>query len=411
MASGREREAAMRTSSARWVAAWVGLLAAACGAAAGGEVRFEKVTLDKAFRSEGVAVADVNRDGKPDVLAGDVWYEAPSWRMHEVLDARAYDPAKDRSRCYLNFACDVNGDGWVDSVVIGRPGGPCTWLENPKGKAGRWKQRGICDSACNETPLFTDLLGTGRAVLVFATGGRMVWFAPPGKAGAAWATGAISGPKAPGTDRYSHGLGVGDLNGDGRRDVMTTAGWWEAPADRAKGPWTFRKAKLGAACADMHAYDVDGDGDADVISSSAHRYGIWWFERVGAGKGMSFRQHEICKDFSQTHALRLADLNGDGLKDLVTGKRYFAHRGKDPGAGEPAVLYWFELRRKPSRNVTFVPHRIDDNSGVGLQFEVTDLDGDGRLDVVTSNKKGVHAFLQRAPGGRPAGRGAAAGGA
>jgi len=324
MASGREREAAMRTSSARWVAAWVGLLAAACGAAAGGEVRFEKVTLDKAFRSEGVAVADVNRDGKPDVLAGDVWYEAPSWRMHEVLDARAYDPAKDRSRCYLNFACDVNGDGWVDSVVIGRPGGPCTWLENPKGKAGRWKQRGICDSACNETPLFTDLLGTGRSVLVFATGGRMVWFAPPGKAGAAWATG---------------------------------------------------------------------------------------FERVGEGKGMSFRQHEICKDFSQTHALRLADLNGDGLKDLVTGKRYFAHRGKDPGAGEPAVLYWFELRRKAPRNVTFVPHRIDDNSGVGLQFEVTDLDGDGRLDVVTSNKKGVHAFLQRAPGGRPAGRGAAAGGA
>ncbi len=376
---------------------WIAVSAAcACGAA--GEVRFRKTVVDRAFRSEGVAVGDVNRDGRLDVLAGDVWYEAPGWKMHEIRPAGKYDPARDRSSCYLNFACDVNGDGWVDSIVIGRPGAECYWYENPGKDLGHWKQHLVCKSACNETPLFVDLLGSGKRVLVFATGGRMTWFAASGKPPGRWDAHAVSGPKAPGTDRYSHGLGVGDLNGDGRNDVIITAGWWEGPAVRTKGPWTFHKAKLGPACADMHAYDVDGDGDADVISSSAHRYGIWWFEQTRGRDGVEFKQHEICKSFSQTHALRLADVNGDGLKDLVTGKRYFAHRGKDPGAREPAVLYWFELRRPKKGKVEFVPHEIDDSSGVGLQFEVTDLNADGRPDVVTSNKKGVHVFLRKAAG-------------
>ena len=363
--------------------------------AAAGEVRFAKTVVDPAFRAEGVAVGDVNRDGKADILAGDVWYEAPRWRMHEIGKARKFDPGKQRSGCYLSFACDVNGDGWVDSIVIGRPGGPCVWFENPKTAPGRWKRHAVCEDVCNETPQFADLLGTGKPVLVFATGGRMVWLAPPRRPAGKWDTHAISGPKGAGTEKYSHGLGVGDIDGDGRSDVLTTAGWYHAPKDRTAKPWPFRRAKLGPACADMHAYDVDGDGDADVLSSSAHRYGIWWFEQVRTEKGAEFRQHLICKDFSQTHALHLVDLNGDGLKDLVTGKRYFAHRGKDPGAREPAVLYWFELRREKGKP-RFVPHRIDDDSGVGTQFVVRDMNADGRADIVTANKKGVHLFLQQA---------------
>ena len=387
----------MGHSSLARAAVWLGILACAAPAAPAGEVRFRKVVLDRAFRSEGVAVADVNRDGKRDVLVGELWYEAPDWKAHEICKPGTYDPAKDRSTCYLNFAADVNGDGWLDSIVIGRPGSACYWFENPAGKAGPWRRRLVCKSACNETPLFADLWGTGRRVLVFATGGQMCWFAASGKPGGPWDAHAVSATKAPGTDKYSHGLGVGDVNGDGRNDVLTTAGWWQAPADRAKTPWPFRKAKLGPDCAHMLVYDVDGDGDADVVTSSAHRYGMWWFEQTRGAKGAAFKRHEICKSFSQTHALRLADLNGDGLKDLVTGKRYFAHRGKDPGAAEPAVLTWFELRRGAKGKVEFILHKIDDDSGVGLHFEVTDLNGDGRLDIATSNKKGVHLFVQEPP--------------
>lgn len=389
------------SDAAAWrVFVWVGLLAAGAQAARAGEVRFQKTVVDAAFRSEGVALGDVNRDGKTDLIVGVAWYEAPRWRMHEIQPTRKYDPAKDRSPCYISFAADVNADGWVDSIVIGRPGAECFWFENPKGKPGHWARRVVCKSACNETPQFADLLGTGGPVLLFGTGGRMTWFAAPKDPTGPWQAHPVGPKGGAGTAKYAHGLGVGDMNGDGRKDVITTAGWYEAPKDRGAGTWPFRRAKLGPAAADMYAYDVDGDGDADVVSSSAHAYGIWWFERIASPKGTEFKQHLICKDFSQTHALHLVDVNGDGLKDLVTGKRYFAHRGKDPGAHEPAVLYWFELRRDPKAAPRFVPHRIDENSGVGTQFAVGDVDADGRVDVVTSNKKGVHLFRQR-PAARP----------
>jgi len=360
------------------------------------DVRFARTVLDRAYRAEGVAVADVNRDGTLDLLTGEVWWEGPSWRMHEVARPGTYDPAKDRSTCYVNHACDVNGDGWVDSIVIGRPGGPCYWFENPGKTPGHWKRHLVCKSACNETPRFVDLFGTGRRVMVFGTDGRMCAFAPPGKAAADWARVVLTAEKAPGAERYGHGLGVGDVNGDGRADLVVTAGWWEAPADRTQTPWAFHKAKLGKPAAQMPVYDVDGDGDADVISSSAHKYGIWWHEQVREGEKISFREHEIARDFSQTHAVCLADINGDGRKDFVTGKRYFAHQGKDPGAREPAVLVWFELQRPAKGTVRFVPHEIDRDSGVGLNFAVADLNADGRPDVATANKKGVHVFLQAA---------------
>jgi len=375
-------------------------------------VRFQKIILDKTFRSEGVAVADVNRDGKPDILAGDVWYAAPDWKMYEIRPVGQYDGSKGYSQTFVNFAQDVNGDGWADSIIIGLPGEPCRWYENPKNKPGHWKEMIVANSACNETPLFADLLGTGQPVLVFAVRpeGLMAWFSVPKDLEGLWDMHVIAGPNAPGTDRYSHGLGVGDVNGDGRNDVLITEGWWEAPqarpepgrGDRAQTNWQFHPAKLGPACANMLVYDVDGDGDSDVITSSAHNYGIWWFEQKAGANGSEFTQHVIFNDFSQSHAIILVDINGDGVKDLVTGKRYFAHQGKDPGGYEPVVLYWFELRRGQlaalaagqGGRVEFIPHKIDDDSGVGTQFEVADINGDGRPDIAASNKKGVHIFLQ-----------------
>jgi len=364
--------------------------------ASANDVRFKKIVVDQTFRAEGVAVGDVNHDGKIDVLAGDVWYAAPDWKMHEVRPVGQYDGSKGYSNCFANFAQDVNGDGWVDSIIIGLPGGPCLWYENPKNKTGPWPERKVADSACNETPVCLDLLGNGREVPLFAVRpqGIMAWFSVPQDLTGLWNMHIIAGPDAPGTKKYSHGLGVGDVNGDSRNDVLIKEGWWEAPRDRTKADWKFHPANLGPDCADILVYDVDGDGDSDVITSSAHNYGIWWFEQLPGPDRPRFDLHLISKEFSQPHAIRLVDMNGDGTKDLVTGKRYFAHQGKDPGGHEPAVLYWFELRRLKQGKVKFVPHKIDDNSGVGTQFVVADVNADSKPDIVTSNKKGVHVFLQ-----------------
>jgi hypothetical protein len=383
------------------LAAGAGAPAAAPAPAAAGpwEVSFRKIVVDETFRSEGVAVGDVNHDGKLDIMVGDLWYEAPNWKVHEIRPVGKYVAAKGYSKCFNCFAADVNGDGWVDQIVVVFPGKPGCWYENPRNKPGHWKEREFAPSVCNETPLFEDLLGDGKGVCVFGCDGAMVWAAPAADANKPFDLHKIDpGPKAPGTDKFSHGLGVGDVNGDGRNDVVINTGWWEAPADRTKEGWTFHKADLGPACANMLVYDVDGDGDADVISSSAHNYGIWWYEQKPSPAGPVFVQHEIAKDWSQSHAAILADMNGDGIMDIVTGKRHLAHNGGDPGAKDPAVMYWYELRRPEKGKVEFIPHKFDDSSGVGTQFVVCDLSGDGRPDVVTSNKRGVRVFLQN--GGR-----------
>jgi len=377
------------------VALMVGLVALACH---GGEVTFRKIVVDTTFRAEGVATGDVNHDSKRDILSGDVWYEAPNWKMHEIRKVGTYKAAGGYSRCFANFAMDVNADGWVDSLVVVFPGKECFWYENPKNAKGHWRQRVVTKDASNETPIFVDLLGDGKRRLVCGSGGKMTWFSRPKNLEGLWTHHAVSGPKAPGTKRFAHGLGAGDVNGDGRADIIIPQGWWEAPKDRTKGPWTFHKVPFGPAAADMFAYDVDGDGDNDIISSSAHRYGIWWFEKTKDG----YKQHEIFKAFSQTHAMHLVDVNGDGLKDLVTGKRYFAHNGNDPGGKDPQVLYWFELTRPSKGKVKFIPHKIDDSSGVGTQFDMADMNGDGLVDIITSNKKGVHVFLQSRTGAAPA---------
>ncbi len=380
----------------RFAAVTLAAIVLGIGSLAAGEVRFKKTVVDKTFRSEGVAIGDINHDGKTDIFAGDVWYAAPDWTMHEVRKVGAYDP-KGYSQCFQNFSCDVNGDGWIDSIVVTWPGKECFWYENPKNKPGHWKQRLVTKTAANETSLFADLLGTGRKVLICGVLPQrvMAWFSIPKNLDDPWDMHAVSGPNAPGTQNYSHGLGTGDVNRDGRTDIIVTEGWWEAPEDRTQSPWTWHPVKLGPTCADMIAYDVDGDGDNDIITSSAHNYGMWWHEQVKGAEGITFKMHEFFKAFSQTHAMHLVDMNGDGLKDLVTGKRYFAHGGKDPGGKEPAVLYWFELKRPAKDKVRFVPHKIDDDSGVGTQFEVADFDGDSRPDIITSNKKGVHLFIQQ----------------
>jgi hypothetical protein len=385
--------------------------------AAAQQVEWEHIQIDSVFRSEGVAVADLNRNGKLDVIAGDVWYEAPDWTMRAFRPVGEYDGSKGYSRSFANFAYDVNGDGWDDIIVIGFPGEPCHWYENPKGDFdGHWKEHVIWHSAANETPLFTDLTGDGKPELVFGSEPeRQMGFLPlppHDRATSKWDFQAISEPGDPrrnGSFRYYHGLGVGDVNNSGRSDVLIPHGWWEQPEKLDGGPWTFHPWTLSAdgtgdpmPAADLHVYDLTLNGVNDVIMSSPHAYGIWWFENVGSNEAPRFRHHVIDDSFSQTHALALVDINGNGTKDLVTGKRYFAHQGNDPGGRDPVVMYWYEIRREKGRPPQFIPHEIvaGRDTGIGTQFVVRDVNGDGLPDIVLSNKKGVNILLQRRPGDR-----------
>ena len=366
-------------------------------------LKFARTQLDATFRSEGVAVADFNGDGLHDIAAGYVWYAAPDWKMHTVVEkAPVYDP-KGYANSFVNAARDMDGDGLVDLLVVDFPGTPTWWFKNP-GAANidqPWQRFEVTPVSNNESPHFIDLVGDATPEWVMGVSPdadqpdgprRYMAYLTPGKSPTdKWVIHRISKNAAPGTMKYDHGLGIGDMNGDGRKDVVVPAGWWEQPADlESATTWDFHPAPLGEKSSQMHLYDFDGDGDQDVVSSSAHDFGIWWHEQTAPNQ---WTTHEIDTSFSQTHGLCMADMDHDGLPDLITGKRWWAHGGRDPGGDQPAVFYWFRLTRQDGRPV-WEPHLFDRNSGPGTQFTVIDVNQDGRLDVATSNKKGVHLFLQ-----------------
>ena len=383
------------------------------------EPKFERIPLDATFRSEGVTVGDFNKDGKLDVAAGDVWYAAPDWKMtrfrqplnQQGKPTEAYDGSKGYSNCFASFTYDLNRDGWDDIIAVGYPGDPSYWYENPKNQSGDWKASEIWHSACNETVLFTDLNKDGTPELILGSQPERqmgyLTIPPAEKCYQKWAFTPISEPGDPnenGTFKYYHGLGTGDVNSDGRLDVIIPHGWWEAPAKPGAGPWAFHPLPLakdnqGAPlpASNIHVIDLDLDGDNDLILSSAHAFGIWWFENPGKDSTEPFKYHLIDESFSQTHALALVELTEKNKPVLVTGKRYFAHMGSDPGEFQPVVMHWFDIERAKGQPPRFIKHEIEAgrDTGVGTQFTVVDFNQDGRLDIVLSNKKGVNVLLQK----------------
>ncbi len=396
--------------SPRSLAALSALALVPLAAAQSAPAAFTKLKLDASFYAEGATIADFNGDRVMDIAAGPRVFLGPDFKKSVVYRSpHAFDRLS-YSNNFLTYSDDFNGDGRADILVIGWPGKEAFWFENPApGTPGDWPQHLAYFNVDTESPGFADVDGDGKADIIAGSGGRLGYMTRQAKdAKAAWTFHPVTPPGK--WQRYSHGIGAGDVNGDGRPDLLEANGWWEQPASLAGDPvWKFHAQAFGGGGAQMYAYDVNGDGRADVLTSlAAHSYGLSWFEQLRDPAGaITWRQHTITsakpeekvKDvqFSQLHALMLVDMDGDGLKDLVTGKRHWAHGDKgDPDPNGPAVLYWFKLTRSGG-TAAYEPIRIDDDSGVGCQFPVADLNGDGQPDLAIANKKGVFAFIQKRP--------------
>ncbi len=380
--------------------------------------RFVKITLHRQFYCEGASYGDLNRDGVTDVVAGPDWYEGPGYgAQHAIWPRVAFDP-HGYSDCFFEWVRDFNADGWADILVVGFPGGPAAWYEKPQSSGAAWTRHDVIkDPLDNESPAFVDVTNDGEPELVHMTAGVLGWSAPDNGASDPWVFHPLSAER--GYVTFTHGLGVGDVDADGRADVLEATGYFLQPPSLAADPaWARVDQPFGSGGAQMPVLDVDGDGDADVVTSlAAHGYGLAWFAQapgaapsdtpVAGASTPDFVEHVIVPDtpppadatvvIHEPHAVAVADIDGDGFDDVVTGERFWGHvPSGTPDFAEPARIYWFRAERSAT-GVTFTPSLIDDDSGVGTQLTVGDIDGNGRPDIVVSNKKGAFLFLQVGP--------------
>ena len=193
----------------------------------------------------------------------------------------------------------------------------------------------------------------------------------------------------------------------GKTSFMLAAGTNNRESNADTSRWMHHPAKLtaGYGGAEMYAYDVDGDGDNDIITSdSAHDFGLSWYEQIADGDAIDFKRHQIMGShvsenkygvlFSELHSLALADMDGDGLKDIVTGKTYWSHHAQSPMWDAGAVVYWFKLVRGDD-GVDWIPYQADGEAGIGRQVSVTDLNADGLPDIVVGGMKGAHVLTHK----------------
>lgn len=373
-------------------------------------VSFEKKVLTDRYYCDGITTGDINSDGQIDIVAGPFWYAGPTFdQAHEIYEAVPLDPKPSPSNSMYSFVHDFNGDRRPDVLVLGRVHKhEARWYENPGSAGGLWKSHFVFERVRGESPVWVDLDDDGIPQLICHWDGRWGWIAPdPKRPYEPWAFRAVGENED--WPQFYHGEGVGDINNDGRLDIIINDGWYEQPEEPAEGEWEFHRGKFskGRGGAQMFAYDVDADGDQDVISAvDAHGWGVAWYEQITGTAGHEFteqlmigdhsREQEFGAAFTQPHALEHADIDGDGLLDVIVGKRMWAHGPEgDIEPNAPPVVYWLQLVRGREGKITYVPHLIDDASGVGVQITAADVNHDGRIDVLTASKLGCFVFFNK----------------
>ena len=374
----------------------------------GDEPRWKQHTINGMSEFEAAGVFDVDNDGKLDIVSGNTWYRAPDWKPYPVREVA-------RVGTYFNdFAThplDINGDGNVDFVTCSYFGKSVGWVENP-GKAGApWTYHEVDVPGNIEASWMVDLSGDGVPDLLPNTVKVVVWYEVVKKEGG---NGVELKKHDLGAAAAGHGVGSGDVNGDGRVDLLTPKGWFEAPANPSRDSWAWHPDwQLGATGIQILAHDVDGDGLADVVYGMGHDYGLFWLKQTkNSGGDRSWAKQTIDNSVASVHTLTWADIDGDGkAHELVSGKRVYAHE-IEPGATDGSLIAWYAFdptAKSWAKHVIFqgesarnAPAKGADRlalkdfpagtAGTGLQLTPIDIDRDGDLDLVCPGKSGLYLF-------------------
>lgn len=353
-------------------------------------LKFRKIVVsEETYETAGLL--DVNGDGVLDIVSGAYWYEGPDFKIrHRIGDVMAEGEYFDD---FSTIPMDVNGDGRMDFVTGGWFGCNLRWHENPGGPDQEWAEHIIAECGNVETTRAWDVDGDGLLEIVPNT--------PPTPL---VVYKLVTDENGKGTGKFQahtvceasqgHGLGFGDVNGDGRGDFILHNGWLEAPQNPFEGEWIFHQEfELGSASVPILVVDVNGDGLNDLIVGQSHAYGLDWHEqRISASGERTWIKHPIDPYNSQYHDIQWADIDGDGECELITGKRYRAHCGNDPGADDDIGIYYFKWNGESFSKQVIDYGPVGKGAGCGIFFDMADLTGNGLLDILAPGKDGLHVF-------------------
>ena len=391
------------------VATWsIFIMTATAGTLRADEPNWKLHTINGRSEFEAAGVFDVDNDGQLDIISGDTWYQGPGWKLYHVRDVERVGTYY---HCFATLPLDVNGDGNTDYVTCSYFGKSVGWVENPGSVGKPWTYHEVDQPGNIEAAWMVDLSGDGVPDLLPNTVNVVVWYEVVKQGDG---KGYELKKHDLGASAAGHGVGSGDVNGDGRVDLLTPKGWYEAPSDASHGSWTWHPDwQIGATGIQILARDVDGDGLSDVVYGMGHDYGLLWLHQgKGTGGERTWTKHAIDKSIASVHTLLWADIDGDGKdNELVTGKRVYAHE-IEPGATDGSVIAWYRFE---SSSKEWVKHVIfqgepaknppakggerlalkdfpPGTAGTGLQITAIDIDKDGDLDLVCPGKSGLYLF-------------------
>ncbi|NQU45147.1 VCBS repeat-containing protein [bacterium] len=340
---------------------------------------------------ESAAFIDVNGDGILDIVTGAFWYEGPDFRQKHFIG-----PVRAEGEYYDDFstiALDINGNGRPDTITGGWWGNTIRWRENPGDPDKTWPEHIIAETGNVESTRAWDIDGDGRIEIVPNTpNSPLVVYKlivdDQGKGTGQFRAIQISDQK------QGHGLGCGDIAGNGRMDLVLNSGWFEAPEKPWEQEWLWHPelslSKL--ASVPILVADVNGDGLNDLIVGGGHEYGLNWWEQVMENGNRSWRRHAIDPFNSQYHDLWWIDIDGDGECEIVTGKRWRAHCGNDPGSRDDYGIYYFKWNGEGFSKQIVCYGPAGETKGLGIFFDMADLTGNGLPDIVAPGKDGLCVF-------------------